>query len=277
MIANAFSYYRPDNLPELSDAMQRLNGKSRLIYAGGSEIISMARSGSIAPDAVIDIKAIREFQQLALRDGWLHIGAAVTLAQITESKLFPLLGATAARIADHTNQCRITVGGNVAGTITYREAVLPLLLADANVTLFRENALRQAPLRSVFDRRLRLGPDEALVGFQVAEKYLSMPWAHAKRTRGTKIDYPLVTIAAVKTPDGLRFALSGACDYPFRDESLESIFSDASKSAADRAQAILSAMPPLRKDAFTGTDYRAFQTRIALEDAINRLEGTLSC
>ena len=125
-----------------------------------------------------------------------------------------------------------------------------------------------------FDKRLRRAADEPAAFFEVEEKYLKMPWAHAKRTRGDKIDYPVVTIAAMKAPDGLRFALSGVASYPFRDPALEKIFSDAGKSPKARAEEILQKLPePPVSDALAKSDWRAFQTRLALEDAINRLEG----
>ena len=54
------------------------------------------------------------------------LGAALTLTTIRA-----LLSLAAGRIADHTIQCKLTLGGNLAGTIHYHETLLPLLLADA--------------------------------------------------------------------------------------------------------------------------------------------------
>lgn len=276
MIATDFAYLRPDTLAEISEAIAyaRRGAGQFLFYGGGSEIISMARLGSIAPAYVIDIKAVPEARALALNNGVLTLGAALTLAEIAESDLFPLMSATVARIADHTNQCRITLGGNIAGTIAYREAVLPLLLADARVNTLKGGKLARAELARAFDKRVMRAPDEAVISFEVDEKYLSMPYAHAKRTRGEKIDYPLVTLAALKAPEGLRFALSGVLGYPFRLARLERIFSDACQSAGARAEAIIRNLPePPVSDILAQSDFRAFQAKRALADAINRLEG----
>lgn len=276
MIPIDFDYYRPEALSQMPTALSRVHGRPFLFYGGGSEIISMARVGSIAPQAVIDVKAMPEFRKMALENGRLTIGAAVTLTEIAEANLFPLLSCTVSRIADHTNQCRITLGGNVCSTIAYREAVLPLLLCDATVTFCKDGQLREAPIAQAFDQRLRHAPDEAAVRFSVEEKYLAMPWVHAKRTRGDKIDYPIVTIAALKAPDGLRFALSGVLAYPFRDPKLEAVFSDSSCTAQARAEAIVAALPqPPVSDVLGAADWRAFQLKCALEDAIDRLEGRM--
>lgn len=276
MIATNFDYYRPESLCELPDAISRAQGRTFLFYGGGSEIISMSRAGSIAPQAVIDVKSIPEVRVIQQKEGLLTLGAAATLAEIAESNRFPLLSATVSRIADHTNQCRITLGGNIAGTIAYREAVLPLLLTDATVTLWQNGNLRQMPIMQGFQKRLQHAPDELVVSFQVHEEYLAMPWVHAKRTRTDKIDYPVVTIAAIKAPDGLRFALSGVLSHPFRDLTLEKVFSDDRKSPRRRAEEILSLLPePPITDMLARSDWRAFQTRCALEHAINRLEGRI--
>ena len=274
MIPVNFAYCRPETLAELADACARAGDRSFLFYGGGSEILSMARAGSISPEMVIDLKGLTEFRKIALENGALTLGAAATLAEVAQSNFYPLLSATASRIADHTNQCRITLGGNIAGTIAYREAALPLMLADATVVFWSKGALRRAPFQQAFQRRLMRAPDEAVVAFEVDESFLSMPWAHAKRTRGDKIDYPVVTIAALRAPDGLRFALSGALAYPFRDPALEQIFSDARSSPSARAKEILRRLPePIPSDALAGADWRAFQIRRALECAIERLEG----
>jgi xanthine dehydrogenase FAD-binding subunit len=133
-------YYRPGTLMEAYEAYRllQIEGKKPLYYAGGSEIITMSRAGSIRPSAIVDIKRIPECMLLSANDEGLHIGSACTLNQIKESRLFPLLGSSCGRIADHTNQCRITLGGNLCGTIIYRETSLPLLLSDARVSHVRQ-------------------------------------------------------------------------------------------------------------------------------------------
>ena len=57
MIPYDFDYFLPDTWQEAVDIFHSLKaeGKNPLYYGGGTEIISMARVGSIRPDAVIDI------------------------------------------------------------------------------------------------------------------------------------------------------------------------------------------------------------------------------
>ncbi len=276
MIATDFVFCVPETLNELTDACSDLGGEGFLYYGGGSEIISMARVGSIAPKALIDLKRIREFTDIRAERGMYSLGAAATLKSIAVDNSFPLLSETVSRIADHTNQCKITLGGNVCGTIAYREAVLPLLLADANVVTFKNGKTRSRPVMQAFDKRLNRENDEAVLRFEMDLSFAHMPWVHAKRTRGDKIDYPVVTIAAIKTPDGARFALSGVTAYPFRDIALEQVFSDEKRSSSERADEIMNMLPekPI-SDVLASADWRAYQTRNALIYAMDRLEGRL--
>ena len=86
----------------------------------------MARMHNVYSGAIIDVKAIPELNIYEINDDELIIGAALSLTRIAEEDLFPLLSLTVRRIADHTIQDKITLGGNIAGTIIFRESVLPL-------------------------------------------------------------------------------------------------------------------------------------------------------
>lgn len=85
MIPFNFIYYRPDSLKEAADIYAEIQseGKSPFYYAGGSEIITMCRAGSIQPEAVIDIKNIPECTMLSLDNQKLHMGSVCTLNKIS--------------------------------------------------------------------------------------------------------------------------------------------------------------------------------------------------
>ncbi|NLV49171.1 MAG: FAD-binding protein [Clostridiales bacterium] len=261
MIPFNFAYYRPDTLKEAADIFSELQsqGKSAVYYAGGSEIISMSRTGSVHPDALIDIKSIPECGLLTVDKERLHIGSACTLSRIRESNLFALLGLACGRIADHTNQCRITLGGNLCGSIIYRETSLPLLLSDADVSLYGPQGERRIPFRSVFNIRMRLKPGEMMVQIHVPRWALSARHCHIKKTANEKIDYPLTSAAALWKDGILRIAFSGVCSYPFRSEQIESVLSDKTKTIAERVKQAAKMLP---ESAYAGVEgsgeYRLF-------------------
>jgi xanthine dehydrogenase molybdenum-binding subunit len=62
MIEFDFEYYRPSTIEEAVGLYHTLHtsGKMPIYYSGGTEIITLARSGQIMMGAVIDIKGISE-------------------------------------------------------------------------------------------------------------------------------------------------------------------------------------------------------------------------
>lgn len=276
MIPFDFAYYRPDTLQEAVDAFAKLQseGKTPLYYAGGSEIITMCRAGDIRPDAVIDIKNIPECMILSADQRELKIGSVCTLSQISESGLFPLMRLSCGRIADHSNQCRITLGGNLCGTIQYREASLPLLLADADIVLYGPSGERVAPFKQIFQQRMRLKPGEMIVRVHVPGWALSARAMHIKKTRNEKIDYPLVSVAAIRTDNRLRLSFSGVCAFPFRSEAMESVANDRAKSISERADRMISLLPaPVLSDVEGSGAYRLFVLKNTLRKLLEAFEN----
>lgn len=272
MIPFNFIYYRPDTPKEAVDIFSELQaqGKAAVYYAGGSETISMCRIGSIQPEAVIDIKNIPECKLLSVDNERLHIGSVCSLTQISESKLFPLMRLTCGRIADHTNQCRITLGGNLCGTIIYRETSLPLLLSDAEITLYGPEGQRTVPFGSVFRERMRMKPGEIIVQAHVPVWALSASYSHIKKTANEKIDYPLVSIAALWKDDNLRIAFSGICSYPFRSGQMETVLNERTMPGEERIKQAVGLLPePAYADAEGAGGYRLF----VLENALHELLG----
>lgn len=276
MIPFDFIYLRPNTLKEAVDAYRQLQfeGKRPVYYAGGSEIISMCRVGTMQPGAVIDIKNIPECRRLSVDDEKLHIGSVCTLNQISESNLFPLLRLSCGRIADHTNQCRITLGGNLCGTIIYRETSLPLLLTDAEITLCGPQGERTVSFQSVFDGRMKLKPGEIVAQVHVPVWALSAGYVHIKKTANEKIDYPLVSIAAIRENDNLRLAFSGVCSRPFRSEQMETVLNDRTKSCVQRAEMAARLLPEtVYGDAEGSGEYRLFVLTNTLQELLEDFEN----
>lgn len=216
MIGFDFEYYRPQTLDEALNIYFELynSGKKPMYYGGGTEIISMARDQSIYFDAVIDLKYIYECSYHGLTENDYVIGSGVTLTQIAEANKFPLLAKTIKRIADHTIQDKITLGGNLAGTIIYREAALPLMLADCDIVLMGKGGLMKIPFMQIFNGCLSLKPEEFIVRITINKSCLELPYVHVKKTKNEKIDYPLLTLAAIKIEKTIKAAASGIFSKP---------------------------------------------------------------
>lgn len=275
MIAKDFVYCLPDTEQEAVEAFEthHKQGKQVLYYGGGSEIITMATAGSIAPDVVIDLKVIPAMRMLETWAGQIVLGGAVSLEAIRNSKLFPFLGTVGGRIADHTNQCRITLGGNLCGTVIYRETALPLLLSDAQIAFWGPGGRREARLCEAFQGRMRLREGEFVHQVRVDADCARMPYAHIKQTFGEKIGYPAVTVSALFDAERLRVAFSGICHEPFRSEAMEEALNDRSASPHARVRRAVEALPfePLSDPEGSG-EYRMCILQKLLTELLERQE-----
>lgn len=280
MIAYDFDYYLPDTWQEAADTYSALHtaGKNPVYFGGGTEIISMARVGSIRPGAVIDIKKIPECRALGTDGQRLIFGAALTLTTMRECGLYPLLSLAAGRIADHTIQCMLTLGGNLAGTIHYHETLLPLLLADATLCIANAQSIREMPVCDVLGMGKKLAPGDLILSVSVKKGCTAYPFAHIKKTKAEKIGYPLVSVAALHMDGTLRLAASALCSFPFRFKDIS--ISDG-RAPADIIAELTTDLPePPLNDLEGSPGYRRFifektAEKIILEFRQNEEKGNV--
>jgi CO/xanthine dehydrogenase FAD-binding subunit len=276
MIPFDFDYYKPDTVREAVRLYRDLSaqGKEPLYYSGGTEIITLGRLNLVAAGAIIDIKAIPECCTLAVQDRKLVLGSALTLSRIRDSNGFPLLGETAGNVADRTSRNKITLGGNLYSRFMYREAVLPLLLTDSELLIAGPAGMRQAPINDIFNETMRTENGALLVRTMTDVSYLSMPYIAVKKRKVAEIDYPLVTIAAIRTDSMIRVAFSGVCAFPFRSSVIEEIVNRQQQPLQARvAEAALRLPAPILDDIKGSAAYRRFVLMSTLSDTIRSLGG----
>ncbi|ATA58855.1 xanthine dehydrogenase [Geobacillus stearothermophilus] len=274
MVLFDFAYYRPSSIAEataLFAALER-DGKRPLYYGGGTEIITLSRLNLVRTAAVIDVKHIPECRMLEMSGDSLVLGAALSLTELEEANPFPLLTKAAKEIADRTARNQITLGGNICGQIFYRETVLPLLVAEADVVIAGPDGVRQHRFHELFHRQLQLGRGEFVVQLKVDRTAAALPHFHRKRRKQGEVGYPLVTIAALKKDGTVRAALSGVCPFPFRSAEVEAHVNDRSRPVGERIQAAVDAFPrPILHDIEGSADYRLFVAAQLLEDMLREL------
>jgi CO/xanthine dehydrogenase FAD-binding subunit len=272
MIPFDFEYYRATSINQALALFQNLDqaGKKPMYYGGGTEIISMSRMNNICTGAVVDLKDILPCRSMEFSEDRLVIGAAVTLTQIHESNLFPLLAQAGARVADHTIQNKITLGGNLCGTIIYREAVLPLLLADSEIVIASPDGEKALPINQVFRERMQLNRGEFVVQIRIPNNILSCPYIHVKRTKQDKITYPLVTVCAIQVDKRIRVAFSGVCNFPFRSLDMEAELNNTSLAIEKRVDNALNITPaPIPGNLEGSARYRRFIVKSLLNSILH--------
>jgi CO/xanthine dehydrogenase FAD-binding subunit len=276
MIPYNFEYYQPASVYEAVSLYQALDAQNKqpLYFAGGTEIITLGRVNLLYTGAVIDLKRIPECRVMARREQNLVLGSALSLSELYDSRVFPLLGDTGAGVADRTSRNKITFGGNICGRFMYREAVLPLLLTDSDVVIAGPGGMKQAPILRLFNRILTLQRGEFLVQSVTDQSYVGMPYLTIKKRKGSAIDYPLVTVAAIRADTEIRIAFSGVCAFPFRSEAVEAILNNRGTPLQERIDQAVGSLPaPILSDMKGSAPYRKLVLKNTLEEIMKELGG----
>lgn len=200
MIAFDYRYYRPRRPEEAAASYRAEEEAGRTVrYGGGNtELSSMARQGKITFDALIDLKEVEAASVIATEAGTARIGAAATLNQVIEAFPGSLLAAVLGETADHTVRNQITIGGNIAGRLPYREGVLPFLLCDTEALLcHRSGELSVVAFRELFKNRLLLEPGSFLLQLRVPLDQVYRPYRRLRRTATGSSGYPLMHLVGV--------------------------------------------------------------------------------
>ena len=110
-----FTLHHPSSLAE---ALKIRGGVDEARYiSGGTDLMANVRRGLTPSANLIDLTGVEELQSLSLDADGLHIGAAVTLAEITRHETvmsdYPVLAEAAAAVAGPTHREAATIGGNL--------------------------------------------------------------------------------------------------------------------------------------------------------------------
>jgi xanthine dehydrogenase molybdenum-binding subunit len=274
MIPFDFIYHRPRSLAEAVEAYAQADrdGLTPAYLAGGTEITTFCRMGKMKPGALVDIKRIPECCARGVEGNELVFGAALTLNDVIEGDSFPLLR-QASVLVDHTVRNRLTLGGNIAGMLPYRETVLPFLLADATARLVSPTGERRVPLAEVFSEQLRLGPGELLAQVRVPKAMASQASFYRRRVRKGRFDYPLVTVCCLQVNKALRMAVSGAFSFPLRCGESEKVLNDGAIPLAKRPAAVIDSFPhTLVEDMRASAAYRRMLFQKCVGEALAALK-----
>jgi xanthine dehydrogenase FAD-binding subunit len=270
-----FEYYKPSSTTEATQIYQTVSGRGQTVafISGGTEFITFARMNKIVTDAIIDLKGIPECHILEIQKDEMVIGAAVSLNKISESGLFLLLGEAVKHVADHTSRNKITIGGNLFSKLKFREGILPLLLTDACAKIVGKEGEEIISFGELMKNEMKLKEGQFLVQILIKKDYLDYPYVSLKKTRLSKIGYPIAAVSALKKDNQIRAAISGVCEYPFRSIELENILNDDSLLVEDRITKVITQLPSTVVDDFEGSaEFRKFVLGNLLEDVMEALK-----
>lgn len=145
-------YEVPESLEEAVALLSRA-GSGACVLAGGTDLLVQLRSEAIAPDLIVDIKAIAEVRQIVFTGGCFRIGAAVSGAELGEHptlrKAWPGVVEATELIGSTQIQGRATLGGNLCNASPAADSAVALVAAGAVASVVGPDGHREVPAEDV--------------------------------------------------------------------------------------------------------------------------------
>lgn len=282
-------YYTPKNLSEALELKEGYGKRGRIISGGTDLVIDFSKKGVSSTEAVIDISSIPDIRNIFIQNGELYIGSAVTFSEILHSSVIrehvPVLAEAARQIAGPQIRNLATIGGNVVNASPAADAIPPLLVLNAMVSIIgagggsREVYLEQFLLGN---RKVALEPNEIVTGFhfQIPSKNCCQYFRKVKPRQSMAI--ALLNLAICLCVEkarisDVRIAMGAVAPTALRIKTVENKLKNLPTDLAKNPecyQGVLSDIDPI-------TDFRAsrqYRLRVAknllYEAVVGLLEGS---
>ena len=152
---------------------------------------------------------------------------------------------------------------------------MPLLACDAQVVIAGSNGKITVPLSQIFDQQILLKKGEFLVQFIINNLFASLPYKSLKKTRHDVLEYPLVSVAAIRD-ERIRFSFGGVCPFPFRTAQIEDDLNNTVLSVEERINNAISHLPTsMVTDILGAAEYRRFVLTNTLKDLLESFEEVI--
>ncbi len=267
-------YHLARSVEEALHALVAHAGQARVI-AGGTDLLLDLEEGNVPPPvALVDISRVEEMRGIYTEAGYIYLGAAVTHAQIVNSKVLQkyatCLVESCGVIGGPQVRNVATIGGNVAHALPAADGTVALvaLEAEAQVARLDDTGIVQRTWYPILD--LFVAPGQSAVDatrelitvfrFPAQTSHEGSAFDRIMRPQGVAL--PILGIAArVRlTPDGERFDHVSLCvgpagPVPFRARAAERVLQG---QPADSEEALHKAIAATLEEARLRTSkYRA--------------------
>jgi carbon-monoxide dehydrogenase medium subunit len=283
VIAHEFAYQRPESLEEATQILAEHDGSVRIL-AGGTDLVAWLRDDAVAPDLVVDIKAIPGLAGISIEGAALTIGSLATFTDLTESPIVaehaPLLAEMAETVASPGIRNRATVVGNICSAVPSCDAGPVLLAYDTTVHVVGANGVREIPIGDWFTglRRTARTDDEVVTHLTVEVR--PHGGAYVKLMRYGGEDLAQAAVGIVVYPDhDYRVAFGAVAPTPVRAPSVEAALQGRPLDDAVIAEAVACVRGEISPitDMRASAEYRARMCEVMLargvRAAADRLNG----
>lgn len=217
-----FEYFKPGSLKEASELLLKY-GEDAHILNGGTDLIIRIEEGISNPEAVIDVKGIKELQDITLNEnGDLIIGACVNLNDIAHNKTlyekYEFLATAAHMVGSSQVRNRATMIGNICNASPLADTATPLLALDAKVLIYGPEGEKEVSIHDFFVwvRKTCLKVGEIVTGVKIPNTDTKLKGIFQKNSRRRMVDLSTVCGTIVKCDNEVRIALGAVAPTPIR-------------------------------------------------------------
>lgn len=232
-----FTILRPDSVEQALDCLTE-HGEEAAVYMGGTELLMVMKLGLGAYSQLVDCKRIDELQELAVSDGVLRIGAAVTHRRVELSpdvqRLLPSLAELETGIANVRVRNVGTLCGNLCFAEPHSDPATLLIALGASVEVASRAGLRTLPLEDFVRGPLETALEPAELVTRVLVP-IPGPEARIAAHRLAFRERPAVNLAVVQEDGRLRVCVGAVGPRPVRAREAEQVLARSGRSALEEA------------------------------------------
>ena len=276
-----FEYLKPDSIKETISILSQYGGKAKILN-GGTDLIVEIRDKIIQPEYVVDIKAIPQLNKITYseQDG-LHIGATVTLNEISNSKVvqrnYPILAEACKTVGSYQVRNRATLVGNISNASPAADTAPPLLVLEAKVDIIGPTGEKIVPINEFFTGVKKNILKKGEIVTCVIVPSLRDEWTGVYRKQGRRKDVDLATVgvAVVCIRDEIRIALGAVAPTPIRAFKTEELLKGKTidESLLEKAGiSVLTEVSPI-SDVRSSQEYREEIIKVLVRRAILQIKG----
>lgn len=200
------NYLAPSSVSEAVQALAAHAGAAHVL-AGGTDLLVKLRSGMIAPEVVVDVKAIPQLRGITSDANGFRIGAATSCAEIGEhaalAAAWPGVVEGLQLIGSKQVQGRASLGGNLCNASPAADSVPGLIAAGAICEIAGPGGERQVPIENIVTApgRTSLARGEFIVAIRLPHPRPRSGDAYLRFIPRTEMDIAVVGAAVSLTLD----------------------------------------------------------------------------
>ncbi|MDI6740177.1 MAG: xanthine dehydrogenase family protein subunit M [Candidatus Edwardsbacteria bacterium] len=283
-ILHQFEYCKPASVKEAVKLLAKF--KKPAVLAGGTDLVNNLKQEIARPDAVVDIKGIRELRSISFKGGRLTIGATATFTDLIESKQinarFPVIAEVARTVGSMGVRNRATMAGNICSAVACADSGPVLMACDAKVVVRGPKGRRVIPAQKWFkgNKKTGLKKGELVTAIEIPLPAKKHGGCFVKLGRYSGEDLAQASVLILALPKNqYRIAFGSVAPIPLRAGKIEARLNGKTPSSELIEQAkemIPSIISPIA-DIRASKEYRLHMCRVmlgrGLRAAVERLGG----